>query len=768
MQTTGIATTKMLCVCILLCSYGWAAPKSVGPPAKQPWTAAPSPAEPKVVYGDDDRIDVYAETDPARRAWAASTCALVDASQLSANDDGTFTLETFEYTVDGLPACDGELFADQPTAAYCTGFMVGSDLIATAGHCVDEASLDDTRLVFGFEMLDATTPVVVFDESQIYTPVEIVGSALSNEQDYAVLRVDRAIVAPDAQVLEIRRSGTIAVGANVGIIGHPWGLPAKIAFGDNSVVRDNGPAGYFVTNLDTFGGNSGSPVFNADTGVVEGILVRGEVDFDVEADCFRANVVSNSGGRGEDVSKSTTFADLVPGGRGEISLDRSAYRCSDTLTVSVYDLDLRGDGTATVTLTTVEGDQETLVLDEQAVLGNFSGGISVAVGDIDTQSGVLEVAAGHSILAAYSDADSGNGTPAIVTAGAVVDCTAPTISNVRVERTGGVSFVVAFDTSEPAIGIVTAGATCGDLEIEARGDFGSEHHVAVRGLEPETEYAFRVSAEDAAGNVAALQPAAGCLSAETGEFRDPFVETFFEYESDLEGMSITFTPDTSVSGYHACTVERTTFPSQASCGRRLLLGDDDYFEYVLPQGKTFTFYGVPYERIFIGSNGYVTFGQGDDTYEPTVNTQFSLPRISGFFTDLVPLLGNLLVKEFPDRVTITFDHVPDYYDDVHTFQIELFYSGAIRLTWLQLSDPYGIIGLSAGGGVPEEFTESDLSVYDACGALLPNALCGDDSVVVCAPATGTIGRGDTIGDLLALGVAVLLLWAVRRRTGLCR
>ncbi|NKC16754.1 MAG: hypothetical protein GKR94_32545 [Gammaproteobacteria bacterium] len=43
---------------------------------------------------------------------------------------------------------------------------------------------------------------------------------------------------------------------------------------------------YFVANLDPFGGNSGSPVFNADTLTVERILVRGEQDFAPMDGCF--------------------------------------------------------------------------------------------------------------------------------------------------------------------------------------------------------------------------------------------------------------------------------------------------------------------------------------------------------------------------------------------------------------------------------------------------------------------------------------------------
>ena len=60
------------------------------------------------------------------------------------------------------------------------------------------------------------------------------------------------------------------------MLGHPSGLPMKYTGGAKAFeIEDN----YFTTNLDSFGGNSGSPVFNAKTLEVEGILVRGDVDY---------------------------------------------------------------------------------------------------------------------------------------------------------------------------------------------------------------------------------------------------------------------------------------------------------------------------------------------------------------------------------------------------------------------------------------------------------------------------------------------------------
>ena len=51
----------------------------------------------------------------------------------------------------------------------------------------------------------------------------------------------------------------------------------KVAGG--AKVRSNNNGVYFVANLDTYGGNSGSAVFNLQTREVEGILVRGENDY---------------------------------------------------------------------------------------------------------------------------------------------------------------------------------------------------------------------------------------------------------------------------------------------------------------------------------------------------------------------------------------------------------------------------------------------------------------------------------------------------------
>jgi hypothetical protein len=67
---------------------------------------------------------------------------------------------------------------------------------------------------------------------------------------------------------------------------------------------------YFRANLDTYGGNSGSAVFDANTGVVEGILVRGENDFVTRGSCRATNYCPANGCRGEDVTHITNVQGL--------------------------------------------------------------------------------------------------------------------------------------------------------------------------------------------------------------------------------------------------------------------------------------------------------------------------------------------------------------------------------------------------------------------------------------------------------------------------
>jgi hypothetical protein len=262
----------------------------------------------KVIYGTDDRQDVFQLTQQADLNDVDCVVALFRDTDVIDNGNGTSTLQTQNFgTARNL--CASERFRDQPIGAFCSGFLVAPDVIATAGHCADTSDVTTIRFVFGFRMANATTAATVINNNEIYSGVSVIGrQEVATGPDWALVRIDRAVT--NHRIAPIRRTGIIGDTQAVHVIGHPVGLPTKFAGG--AAVRNNQPAAFFVANLDTYGGNSGSPVFNSTTREVEGILVRGETDFAMQGTCRVSLVCPTSGCRGEDCTRTTEFATLVP------------------------------------------------------------------------------------------------------------------------------------------------------------------------------------------------------------------------------------------------------------------------------------------------------------------------------------------------------------------------------------------------------------------------------------------------------------------------
>ncbi len=286
----------------------------------------PSPlkAENKVIYGNDDRLE-YFQAPADQRRLADSVVSLWQTWDLKKEGDN-YSLRTARFA-DAVGVCASEPFSQQPLGAFCSGTLVGEDLIMTAGHCVrTQEDCDNTMFVFGFRNDGSGTAPSVVPASQVYScrsiekwalqmggPAPEEPGAAGLGADYALLRIDRA--AEGRQPLAVNRGASPAKGTPLFVIGHPVGLPLKVAGG--AAVRDPGQPGYFVANLDTYGGNSGSPVFNLGTNLIEGILVRGETDFVYEGDCRVSYRVEDEGGRGEDVTKISELAAFIPVSKGE-------------------------------------------------------------------------------------------------------------------------------------------------------------------------------------------------------------------------------------------------------------------------------------------------------------------------------------------------------------------------------------------------------------------------------------------------------------------
>lgn len=286
--------TSSLVISLCACSEETPEPKPNDKSAPQ------AEIKPKVIYGRDNRMDLYQLGNSPWRRVANATVALMRNSKLAYRSGGEMEIKTTNYGND-YNLCSDEPFRNQGTAAFCSGFFVGGDVVMTAGHCIrSETDCSNTSIVFGFAVNAAGETPERVPNNQVYRCRKIIKTQVTSTDgvDFAVIHLDRAVqgVTP----VKLRESGTVRVGAELVVIGHPAGLPTK--FADEGTVRKI-EGGFLVAGLDTYGGNSGSAVFNGDTGEVEGILVRGETDFRWRGECRASNVCEQNDCRGEDVTR---------------------------------------------------------------------------------------------------------------------------------------------------------------------------------------------------------------------------------------------------------------------------------------------------------------------------------------------------------------------------------------------------------------------------------------------------------------------------------
>jgi hypothetical protein len=676
----------------------------------------------KVIYGDDDRLDVYAVSDPHLLRLAQATCIVISGSEISDNGDGTWNLTTDPWLMQGgLPLCEGERFAGQRRIGFCSGFLVAADIVVTAGHCL--SACGNYAFLFGFEQVDSLTPPAsTVCDDDLYFCSQIIDRVYAGEYDHCVVRLDRSVVGRTP--IPISRGELVPDGAPLVVVGHPVALPMKIAAG--AEVKDNRPdVPWFQANTDTYGGNSGSMIVNTDTWEIEGILVRGAPDFVYSGGCAASNVVPNTGNPGsglefEEISKIGTVAHLIPelvSRAGEVSIGSDLYPCEGQVDIELRDLDLAGFGDYEVLAVTMAADSELVSVTEiSSGTGVFYGTALLTAGLPAKFDGLIQVTHGDVITIIYEDADDSTGNPATVEASGTVDCLAPQISGVTVSGFGSTWVTVAFNTDEPALGRLWVGESCGDFTRSEMGVVATAHQITLGSLVPSAVYWFQVEADDPAGNISVDDHGGSCYDFITAQASEFFTEQFLS-GCDLEGSTLAFVPNGSPDFYHACIVPYSDYPSATVGDIVLEMADDDYVQVPLTDGKRVYLFGTGYESVFVGSNGFVTFEQGSTDWSESIDEHFGSPaRISVFWDDFDPSQGGQIsCRQYDNRFAVTWHDVPER-SGINRLraQLQLFYDSTITITY-QLIEPLdGLVGLSRGSGKSIEFVPSDLSVYSGC------------------------------------------------------
>jgi hypothetical protein len=185
--------------------------------------------------------------------------------------------------------------------------------------------------------------------------------------------------------------------------------------------------------------------------------------------------------------------------------------------------------------------------------------------------------------------------------------------------------------------------------------------------------------------------------------------------AELDQTALTFTPNGGPSFYGKTRADITDFPTDPAGG---LLLDFDAFGDPIKAGlfgdEEVSFYGKSYETLYIGSGGWLSFGVPGNN-SATLGQHFSVPQIAMIPVDATDDDAMVSYLQDDDKLAITFENAPSANDPNGTndFQIELFFNGIVRLSFLNV-DPAvsGIVGFSVGGAAggvpPTDFIESDL------------------------------------------------------------
>ena len=226
----------------------------------------------KAIRDNDNRKDIYQETDTNKIKNAFGVAVMVSKFNLGdTTTSGKVKLLNIERFRDKENLCAKESFGCQPTIGKCSAFAISENYIVTAGHCFKSKNPNTFRFIFDFKAIGEYNTPTEIDTCLIYAVKEKPVARLDcGDYDFAIYETYKKI--PKKRILCLNTEERTCDSANLYIIGHPNGLPLKIA--DDAQVMNNTNALYFTANLDAYKGNSGSPVFNTKTHKVEGIFVR--------------------------------------------------------------------------------------------------------------------------------------------------------------------------------------------------------------------------------------------------------------------------------------------------------------------------------------------------------------------------------------------------------------------------------------------------------------------------------------------------------------
>lgn len=263
------------------------------------------------IYGDDSRRDLYEVHDPEQLRAAQLTAALFFHQKVVFSPDSEMVNLKTKLHSKRYQLCEREPFENQNSGSFCSGFLLTDDLLLTAQHCIPSLlRCRSTKFVFGFSETDYppanSAQGTLVSKENVFECKELLQDPLfSGPEDPVLVRLDRKV----SHFSSFPWSDSAEPETSVFTVGHPSGLPTKIAQGEILALSPHGDK--YITNLDTYAGNSGGPVFNAETHELIGFVSSGEDDYIRDGNCYRSRVCSPQECKGETVTSLSHVHTLI-------------------------------------------------------------------------------------------------------------------------------------------------------------------------------------------------------------------------------------------------------------------------------------------------------------------------------------------------------------------------------------------------------------------------------------------------------------------------
>lgn len=241
------------------------------------------------LYDEDNRVDFYKLTDPKMKEAANAVAFQIYKDELKGWTFNRYW-EIVTTPLTNMGVCRQERFSDQPRMRNdCSAILIGPKQLLLPGNCITEHYCDNDLFYWMFNYhQDSASPMSMDRKREYFYKCEKLIKRVFNPNtaiSYAIIELNKNVVG--VKPVKISQSSSISAHTELVAIGHPSGIPQKIA--RDAYVGDQ-TEDHFLVSSDIPGTSKGTAIFNAETFELEGMLIHGTKDFEMVNGCKQSPV----------------------------------------------------------------------------------------------------------------------------------------------------------------------------------------------------------------------------------------------------------------------------------------------------------------------------------------------------------------------------------------------------------------------------------------------------------------------------------------------